>query len=630
MHDRKFRKPENTGAVPGNAARAFTLKDLRSFARLRFWTILLPVLVAVAAAFGYMQIAIPTYTARAQIIIEARLPQFIPGRNQEGLLAWDSAQVESEIAVLQSERIASAVVSKLGLDKANDFRATPSLAGRLRALVARGTRPAVPETDRFRDALDLIQTGLSIRRTGLSYAIDISFVFPDPVRSMEIANSVADAYIADQIENRSQAARVGGEWLQQRMVSLKAQMNAASRAVQIFRAGHNYAIVQPEPEDAGPPGTKNPQASAAQAPREDKTLDELEASASTYRRIYESFLQSYTESVQRQSFPVSDARILTTASLPKVQSAPRGVLIYALALLVGTLVGLALALLQHHFDQTIRSAGEVAEASGLDELGSLPRLRTGRFSGLRAWARRRARPRPPAGGAGTGYRIREQLASGGPKRRGALARYVPATPNERSPQFLTALRTVKVLTELQGRQRPLRTIGITAAHHGGGSSTLVAHLGTLSADCGSRVLIVDADLAEGGLTRQLGQPRRPGLAEVLSGAAPFGEAVVSFEGTSLDFLGAQAIPGADRACAVTAEAMDAFLDRIAPDYDLVLVDLPPVLPADEVVAIGAVLSGTILVVEWGRTSAGAVAASAAYLDRAQARTLGFVLSKTAL
>lgn len=625
MHDRKARATSDYGAAdPGDALRAFTLQDLERFVRLRSWTILLPVLLALAAVFAYVQFAVPTYTARAQIIIDPRLPQFIPGHNEETLLAWDSAQVESEIAVLQSERIAAAVVSKLGLDKANDFRDTPTIVDRLRSFLMPGSAAPLLEPDRFRGAIGLVQAGLSVRRAGLSYAIDISFAFPDPLRSMEVANSVAESYITDQIENRSQAARVGGEWLKQRMILLKAQMNVAAQAVQVFRAGHNYAIVPPVPDDPASTGAKTSPSSSA-AP-EDKTLDELEASASTYRRIYESFLQSFTESVQRQSFPVSDARILTPASLPRIRSAPRGLLIYALGVMIGGLVGLGLALVQHHLDRTIRSASEAADASGLEELGTLPRVQSGLMAKLRRRARRWGRPRSAIGG-GTGTMIRDQIASKGRGRRRSLARYILAGPDEGDPAFLTALRTVRVLTELQVRRRNLKTVGITAPHRGSGTSTLVSQLGMLFADCGKKVLIIDADFEDRDLTRQLGRADRAGLAEVLQGAAPFDQSVVSFKGTSLDFLGASAAVGAKRGCGVVAEPLRLFIEEVAPRYDLVLVDLPPILPVGEVVAIGAVLDGVMLVVEWGSTSADAVFACAASLDRAQARALGFVLSK---
>ena len=623
MHDRKARATSDYGvADPGDAPRAFTLQDLERFVRLRFWTILLPVLLALAAVSAYVEVAVPTYTARAQIIIDPRLPQFIPGRNEESLLAWDSAQVESEIAVLQSERIAAAVVSKLGLDKANDFRDTPTFIDRLRSFLAPGSAARLLEPDRFRGAIGLVQAGLSVRRAGLSYAIDISFAFPDPLRSMEVANSVAESYITDQIENRSQAARVGGEWLKQRMILLKGQMNVAAQAVQVFRAGHNYAIVPPVPDDPTSTGAKTSPSSSATP--EDKTLDELEASASTYRRIYESFLQSFTESVQRQSFPVSDARILTPASLPRIKSAPRGMLIYALGAMIGGLVGLGLGLLQHHLDRTIRSASEAADASGLEELGTLPRVQSGLMARLGRRAMRLGRSRSTTGG-GTGTIIRDQIASKG--RRRSLARYILAGPDEGDPSSLTALKTVRVLTDLQVRRRSLKTIGITAPHRGSGSSTLVSQLGMLFADCGKRVLIIDADFEDRDLTKHLGRADRAGLAEVLQGGAPFDQSVISFKGTSLDFLGASAAAGSKGGCGVVAEPLRLFIEEVAPRYDLVLVDLPPILPIGEVVAIGAVLDGVMLVVEWGTTSADAVFACAASLDRAQARALGFVLSK---
>ena len=51
------------------------------------------------------------------------------------------------------------------------------------------------------------------------------------------------------------------------------------------------------------------------------TLFSLEAGAKSYRKLYDSFLQQYTETVQQQSYPISDARTLSPASV--IQTGPQ-------------------------------------------------------------------------------------------------------------------------------------------------------------------------------------------------------------------------------------------------------------------------------------------------------------------
>ena len=463
-------------SVPTAPDRPLTLRDLLRFVQLRRYSLLAPTVLALGLAYGYLQVALPTYSARTQLIIDARLPQFIPGHNEETILAWDSAQVESEIAVLSSERIAGAVVTQLGLDHDADFRAQPGTLDRLRDLI--GLRKPDPQKkpDRFREALNLIQEGLSVRRSGLSYAIDISFSYPDAFRTSEIANGIADAYIADQLENRAHAARVGGDWLQDRMVFLRSQMNAASQAVQVFRASHNYAI--PGKDDGAAAGNGG-------AKPEERTLDELEANASTYRRIFESFLQSYTESVQRQSFPVSDARILTPASIPETRSAPRAGLIYALAGLIGLLSGTGLAVFRHNTDRVVRVPHDISDRIALDDFGQVPRLR---WSPLRWFRSLRVKGSPRIRSAN--LNIRHSLRAGAfwPRPRRML-HFVAALDGAKLP-FGGPYFASKVLIDLARRRGGLQAIGITGPAAGNGSSTLASNLGSLAAACGTRTLVI--------------------------------------------------------------------------------------------------------------------------------------------
>ena len=70
-------------------------------------------------------------------------------------------------------------------------------------------------------------------------------------------------------------------------------------------------------------------------------LRELESSAQSYRTMHDNFLQRYTESLQQQSFPISDARIIAAASPPLSKSGPKTALILVMAAAGGLVLGVA-------------------------------------------------------------------------------------------------------------------------------------------------------------------------------------------------------------------------------------------------------------------------------------------------
>src|SRR5690606_13723424 len=98
-------------------------------------------------------------------------------------------------------------------------------------------------------------------------------------------------------------------------------------------ARYDYAVAYPAAETDPPPKGASQTEAPIDPSLKKTTLEELETTAETYRRIYESFLQAYTASVQRQSYPVSDVRIITPATAPLSKSSPSGSLIVTLGAL---------------------------------------------------------------------------------------------------------------------------------------------------------------------------------------------------------------------------------------------------------------------------------------------------------
>ena len=275
--------------------------EIAAFFR-RYWKLICgAALSGLLMAATYVLSTTTLYTARAQLLLDPSMAQQLPRSMGELLLVMDTPLIDSQIALLRSEGIVTAVLAKLNL--LND----PEFAAGWRQTSPKATSSEGADFERMRAAILNLQDGLFVHRIGLSHAIEISFSSRDPDKAARIANELAEAYIRDQIATKALAARQGSEWLETRIEHLRSQMNAAVLAVQEFRVRRDYRIV---PKRDKPDGEQKMLTADAGAPRHDpNTLEELEATAKTYRTIYESWLQSYTEATQRLTLSVSSARV---------------------------------------------------------------------------------------------------------------------------------------------------------------------------------------------------------------------------------------------------------------------------------------------------------------------------------
>src|SRR5271154_1692603 len=100
-------------------------------------------------------------------------------------------------------------------------------------------------------------------------------------------------------------------------------------------------------------------------------LRELEREAESYRTLYQTFLQRYQEAIQQQSFPITEARVITAASPPTFASYPKRSLILALSLVLGLMAGGGIAAIREVRDRVFHTASQVRDELGLDFLGML-------------------------------------------------------------------------------------------------------------------------------------------------------------------------------------------------------------------------------------------------------------------
>jgi len=328
----------------GETSPFLTLREIWQFVCTYRASILLISIVPLLAALAYVMNTPPTYTASAQVLLDPKTPETMRPNLTSGS-SFDSPYIESQVALFKSESLALEVIRK------NNLMVDPEFLAQLGP-----DEPAEGPSEEFlrkRQVMLGFEEKLDVRRLGLSYAILVSFSSTDPVKAATLANDVAEAFIRDQLESRAAILRTGSKWLEERIDELRRKMNEAALDVQRFRVRRDYRIAKaPEGGEAGPAEAAQKAASASPS----ETLEELEATAQTYRRIYESYLQAYTEALQRQSFPVVNARVITPATRPLSPSAPKTKLIVAFGLLLGLLLGFGQAILRYHLASLPRSS----------------------------------------------------------------------------------------------------------------------------------------------------------------------------------------------------------------------------------------------------------------------------------
>ncbi|GAA0281284.1 hypothetical protein LNAOJCKE_1317 [Methylorubrum aminovorans] len=295
-------------------------------------------------------------------------------------------------------------------------------------------------------------------------------------------------------------------------------------------------------------------------------------------------------------------RVIAQAAPPTDKSNPRGVLIIALAALAGCSLGVTYALLRQMFDRTLQCPEQLVRASGTQCLGIVPRLR----------------------GAGLLARWRERLRRRGtPLRPLSIADYAAT---HAASTFAQTLSHAKVAIDLGLAPRAPRCIGVTAAFAGEGTSTVALNLAHLLASRGERVLLIDGNGADPGLTRRLLRRPQDGLVECLAAGGLSAGAVQVDPADGMHFL-PFGRTDAPRAAPVWTEAMRGLLAAAGRDYDTVICDLPPLARVAEARAAAQYVSGVVLVAGWRQVESEHLRLGLAQAGLIREKLLGAVLNR---
>lgn len=206
----------------------------------------------------------------------------------------------------------------------------------------------------------------------------------------------------------------------------------------------------------------------------------------------------------------------------------------------------------------------------------------------------------------------------------------PSVVTQREPASLAAeaFRVLRTNLQFLGLDEPLRSMVVTSAAPGEGKSTTVANLGVTFAQAGTRVCLVDADLRRPMLAKLLGLENWTGLTTALIGQSPLEECVKKTPVEGLWLLPSGPVPP-NPAELLGSERMAGLLERLKAEYDLVLIDSPPVLAVTDAAVLAPRTDGVVLVIRAGQTDRRAVQRARTALETVHARVLGAVLGGVA-
>ncbi|WP_165899844.1 GumC family protein [Borborobacter arsenicus] len=209
-------------------------------------------------------------------------------------------------------------------------------------------------------------------------------------------------------------------------------------------------------------------------------LAELESRASTYRRMYESVLQQLMSTLQKESFPVGDARIVTAATTPFTKTWPKSSIVMPFSLALGMIFGLLAAGTRELTDRRIGEGGRLGRELGLQSLGHVPRVNLLPHQGPQM-----LQPVGKLPVANTAM----------PETR--LLRRVLDSPYS---HFAEALRGIKNAIDSAFLSNDVKVIGVTSVASGEGKTTIATNLAQLYLNEGVPTVLVDANFQDAHLS----------------------------------------------------------------------------------------------------------------------------------
>ena len=485
------------------------------------------------------------------------------------------------------------------------------------------------------DVVKQLRRDLRVEEMGKdSGIVRISIEGTDAERITRLINSVANVYVRQNVERRSAEAEKTLAFLKVQLPLLKAQMEEAEAALNSYRMRQGTINLPLETQSLLQQSVtleakvselatsreellqrfqpKHPRIAALDAqiealkrelsqidkraqdlPGTQQELLRLSRNAQVSTTLYTTLLNKSQELKVVKAGTVGNVRIIDAALKPYIPVKPVKGLVLLLGVLLGAMSGVILAILRK------RLRGGVEDPEQIEQLG-LPVYATVPNSRTQQELTRKARH-----------------GDSGPAVLALL------DPDDLSIESLRSLRTSLHFAQLDAKNN---IIMITGPSPGVGKSFVSANLAVILARSGKRVLLVDGDLRRGRLHTMFAIGRNGGLSEIIAGDLGVEDVIHESGIDNLDLVPTGALPP-NPSELLLHENFALTMEQVAPFYDYILIDSPPVLAVNDATIIGRLAGASLLVLKDGQHPLREVGQSLKTLQHAGVNLRGAVFNQ---
>lgn len=466
--------------------------------------------------------------------------------------------------------------------------------------------------------------------------IELSYTGADPESAKSFVDHIANTYLRQNVERKSEEAKRSLAFLQKQLPEVRGQLEAAETAMNEFRLEsgsvnltlETQAILDKTVEldrqlseldlkrtDLAQRFTDNHpllvalkekqqrlQGNKESLEQKIKSLPDTEQKMLTLMRnvkvnteLYTFLLNKTQELKVVEAGTVGNVRVLDYAVEPYKPVKPKKALILVLGIVLGLFLGVLIAFIRRAMHQGIEDPDLVERKLGLSAFAGIP------HSELQK-------------------KLHDNMRRSKGKSGDSLLASVDHT--DLAVESLRSLRTNLHFALLEASSN---IVMLTGPAPGLGKSFVSANFGAVLASSDQKVLLIDADMRKGHLHEYFGMQRSPGLSGLITGKAELADAIHESHVSNLSIMPTGILPP-NPADLLMNERFDTLLAELSSQFDLVLIDTPPVLAVTDAVLIGKRAGVSFMLLRSGRHPMREIEQAIKQVEKSGISLAGFVFN----
>lgn len=505
--------------------------------------------------------------------------------------------------------------------------------------VAKRLEPNIIKTQPLSDVTRNLLNHLTVKEQGIKTGIlKLSYQSRDPERSQKILNTILDVAVEKNIAEKAEETSKTLAFLQQQLPSVTKELDTAENSLNIYRsktgaldntveaqillqevanieksiddlnlkkaemqenftAKHPYILAINQKEKQLEKKLMQIKVKLKEIPLSSQQTMNLERDIKVHGEIYSNVMQNMQQMQMLKGSTVSSVRILETASYPVIPIHPKTLIILSFSAILGFSFAFFFVLLHSALMRAVNDPLEIEKELRLPALAIVPFSLSQRKLAKEAMAGREEKP----------YLLVEEK------------------PKDIAIEALRSLRTSLKLSSL-GKEQKL--ISISGCSPGVGKSFVSTNLAIVFADLEIKVLLIDADLRKGHLCYFTGKQRIPGLSEYLQTDITIANITQSLK-LNVDFIATGHYP-AQPAELLMINKFTQLIQHARENYDLIIVDTPPILAVTDAAIIAQHCDINLLVIGSGKDQMREVRHAKSIFEKASINLNGFILNNLSI